>query len=359
MERKMPEKHSGLELLFPEYVRIADRFFQRVYSPVAKGYVYIPRDKRELKADGIAVDNPDVVKRFHGFTNELSHHNYRFDVNGFFNLYEYIEREAIAGGYPTIMRFLEHIFGNQIGLALDYFTLLWRMPTQLLPILVLVSKEQGTGKTSFLHFAELLFGANAIILNVSQYVQQFNGIYASKLVICIDETAVKEDFIKERLKQDSTASEINLRRMHMEFQKIPFFGKFILATNKEDSFARLENEDGRFWVRKVPVLEEFDPDFFEKLTAEIPAFIYDLDRREITAPNSSRQWFSPEQIRTDAFDVVVENSKSECAQDLKLWIQETINEKGAFGATITELWEALGRRHGRNAITRALRDELG
>ena len=136
----------------------------------------------------------------------------------------------------------------------------------------------------------MLFGCNAVILNISQYSQQFNGLFASKLTIGIDETVISETFIKERLKQDSTANTIQLRKMHQEHQNLPFYGKFTLCTNREDDFAKLDEEDLRFWVRKVGKIDGFDPDFESKIKEEIPYFLYFLLNREMSVPNPlSRQ----------------------------------------------------------------------
>ena len=56
--------------------------------------------------------------------------------------------------------FLKHIFQEQLEIGLDYLALLYRKPTQPLPVLCLVSHERNTGKTTFLNFVKEIFGLN-------------------------------------------------------------------------------------------------------------------------------------------------------------------------------------------------------
>ena len=239
----------------------------------------------------------------------------------------------------------------------DYYSLILTKPKQLLPILVLVSEEQGTGKSTLLQFNGMLIGANAVILNVSQYSQQFNGVYAAKLIIGIDETVISEQFIKERLKQDSTATSIQLRKMHSEHQTLPFYGKFILCTNREKDFAKLEREDMRFWVRKVGKIEQFDAEFIHKLKEEVSAFAHFLMTRQLSVPAPlSRMWFSPEQLKTDALEVVVANSISDCAKDITIWAEGI--DRPEFGATEKDIWEELGKKYTLSQVRKALKEEL-
>ena len=60
----------------------------------------------------------------------------------------------------TIAALVRHIFGDQYELGLDYLQLLYTKPLQKLPILLLVSEERNTGKSTFLNFLKALFEAN-------------------------------------------------------------------------------------------------------------------------------------------------------------------------------------------------------
>lgn len=348
-------KHHKDSNYFPvgQIVRVADEFFEKLKTPQGEEK-YGPRKRKELEKDGIDLSK---VPKFKGWTNEPDFLNYREDVEGWLNLSQPLPYLPRDGDWPTIRKLFEHIFGEQLELGFDYYSLILTKPKQLLPILVLVSEEQGTGKSTLLQFNGMLIGANAVILNVSQYSQQFNGVYAAKLIIGIDETVFAENFIKERLKQDSTQTSIQLRKMHSEHQTLPFYGKFILCTNREKDFAKLEKEDMRFWVRKVCKIEQFDAEFNSKLKEEVPAFAYFLLNRQLSVPTPlSRMWFSPEQLKTDALEVVVANSISDCAKDITIWA-ESVN-RAEFGATEKDIWEELGKKYTLAQVRKALKEEL-
>lgn len=101
--------------------------------------------------------------------------------------------------------------------------------------------------------------------------------------------------------------------------------------------------------------EDFIPDFDSKLRSEAPAVLHTLATRGIVTQCRSRMWFAPEDIATDALEVVRQESRSECAKDIRIWAEE-VGEN--FGATESEIFEALGRRYSLNEIRSALKKEL-
>lgn len=62
------------------------------------------------------------------------------------------------------MKLIHHIFGEQFELGMDYMQLLNAKPTQKLPILLLVSEERDTGKTTFLNFLKAVFEDNVTFI---------------------------------------------------------------------------------------------------------------------------------------------------------------------------------------------------
>ncbi|MEY8608610.1 primase-helicase family protein [Parabacteroides segnis] len=339
-----------------DVVRVADKYYQLVLEPDGN-QKWTLRDKIELKQDGCILSN---VPKYLGWTVKHNCINYQQEIDGWLNLSAPPKWEPIEGKFPTIEKLFSHIFGEQLELGYDRYSLLIRNPEQLQPILVLTSKEQSTGKTTLLKFDSLLFGTNAVILNISQYCQQFNGLYASKITIGIDETIISESFIKERLKQDSTANTIQLRKMHSEHVSIPFFAKFTLCTNRETDFARLEEEDMRFWVRKVGKIKNFDADFDKKLEKEIPAFLYFVMNRKMSVPKPlSRQWFSKEQLYTEALGNVLKESRSKLAKDIEVIVKEKISELNKdLYITAGELSNLLGNKYSISDISKCLKREM-
>jgi len=64
---------------------------------------------------------------------------------------------------------------EQIELGLDYLQILFTQPTQMLLILLLVSNERNTGKTTFLSFLKMIFGKNATFNTNEDFRSQFNA----------------------------------------------------------------------------------------------------------------------------------------------------------------------------------------
>ena len=81
--------------------------------------------------------------KYDGFCTVPDHMGYKPVVGKFLNLYEPISHRSQEGDFPCIRSLVEHIFGEQYGLGMDYLQLLYLYPIQKLPILLLVS-ERGT-----------------------------------------------------------------------------------------------------------------------------------------------------------------------------------------------------------------------
>lgn len=60
-------------------------------------------------------------------------------------------------------------------------------------------------------------------------------------------------------------------------------------------------------MRELGTIDHFIEDFNEKLKAEIPAFKYFLNTREILYKKESRMWFKPELLKTEALKRVIRN----------------------------------------------------
>ena len=108
-------------------------------------------------------------------------------VGKFLNLYEPISHQPQEGDFPCIRSLVEHIFGEQYELGMDYLQLLYLYPIQKLPILLLVSEERNTGKSTFLNFLKAVFQNNVTFNTNEDFRSQFNSDWAGKLLIMVDE----------------------------------------------------------------------------------------------------------------------------------------------------------------------------
>src|SRR5690606_1800071 len=93
--------------------------------------------------------------------------------------------------------------------------------------------------------------------------------------------------LTERIKYLSTTNFNKLEAKGKDKREVEFFGKFILCSNNEDSFIKIDSEETRFWVLKVPVLKNEETQFLEHLVEEIPAFLFYLESRKLSTTHST------------------------------------------------------------------------
>ena len=128
---------------------------------------------------------------------------------------------------------VEHIFGEQYELGMDYLQLLYLYPVQKLPILLLVSEERNTGKSTFLNFLKAVFQNNVTFNTNDDFRSQFNSDWAGKLLIMVDEVLLNRREDSERLKNLSTTLSYKVEAKGKDRDEIGFFAKFVLCSNNE------------------------------------------------------------------------------------------------------------------------------
>jgi hypothetical protein len=213
-------------------------------------------------------------------------------------------------------------------MGLDYIQLLYTQPTENLPIIGLVSKENKTGKSTFGYWLKEIFKQNAVSIGNEELEGQFNALYASKLIIMVEEALVEKQKVMEKIKNQSTSPKIQLRQMAKDHVELDFFGKYIFTSNNETKFIYARKEDTRFWVRKVKTLEKEIPDFIKLLIDEIPAFLYYLENRILSTKKEGRMWFKDADIRTEAFLKVVNANKHRFEKIINEKMKELFIESG-------------------------------
>ena len=235
---------------------------------------------------------------------------YQKTIENFYNIYNEIPHQpsifrVSVDEIPFSISFLQHIFGNQVDLGLDYLKVLLENPTQILPILCLVSKERATGKTTFLKWLKEIFGRNMTYIKGDSFNSQFNSDWASMLIIALDEVFFDRKEITERLKYLSTTNKDKLENKGKDREEIDFFGKFILCSNNEDNFIQIDENEIRFWVLKINPIKLENTEFLQNLISEIPQFLSFLIHRKFHSQKKSRMWFSPDEIKTKALQKLV------------------------------------------------------
>ena len=300
------------------YIRVGTSYYKQVKAPTIAGHfnkILVHWNMETIKQDH-GKDHLSKIPKYDGFTCIPSHLDYRQDYLGFYNIYSPLGKQPKAGDISLSLEFVKHIFGKHFELGLDYLQLLYLKPIQVLPILCLVSKERSTGKSTFLKWLKEIFDNNLTYLTNDSFSSQFNADWANKLLICIDEVLFNKEELTERIKYLSTTNINKLEAKGKDKREVEFFGKFILCSNNEDSFIKIDANETRFWVIKVPVLKEEDTHFLENLIKEIPALMNYLIQRELASKHLTRMWFTPQQIKTKALVKLVQNNRNRVEKEL-------------------------------------------
>lgn len=295
-----------------EYMRVGTTLYKVVNQPCASGGYEKRRviwNNSTLRQD-YGKNYLATVPKYDGFCTVPDHLNYRKEIDGFLNLYEPIEHTPQIGDFPNIRSLVLHIFGEQYNLGLDYLQLLFLQPLQKLPILLLVSEERNTGKSTFLNFLKAVFGDNVTFNTNEDFRSQFNSDWAGKLLIVVDEVLLNRREDSERLKNLSTTFNYKVEAKGKDRTEIAFFAKFVLCSNNEYLPVIIDAGETRYWVRKINPLQDDDTNFLQKLKEEIPAFLFFLTQRELSTEKESRMWFNPKLTHTAALQKIIRSNRN-------------------------------------------------
>ena len=295
-----------------EFIRVGTTLYKLVNQPRLNGSYVKKRivwNNETLRQD-YGKDYLATVPKYDGFCTVPDHVNYRPIVDKFLNLYEPIDHKPMEGDFPSIRSLVKHIFGEQYELGMDYLQLLYLQPIQKLPILLLVSEERNTGKSTFLNFLKALFQNNVTFNTNEDFRSQFNSDWSGKLLIVVDEVLLSRREDSERLKNLSTTLSYKVEAKGKDRDEIAFFAKFVLCSNNEYLPVIIDAGETRYWVRKIDRLQSDDTDFLQKLKAEIPAFLYHLQHRQLSTEKESRMWFAPSLLHTEALRKIIRSNRN-------------------------------------------------
>lgn len=320
------------------YIRVGDSYYEKVRWVNKHGGTEEMLDRRQK---GTIVDDYGKtfvkdINKYKIFCNLPDNISYQQTPHFNYNLYYPFEWRPEEGECAATMDFLVHIFGNknitfkhpingeqitvnELDLGLDYIQLLYKEPTQILPILCLVSKENETGKTTFGKWLQKMFKRNAVIVGNQDLSNDFNGHWLPRLIVICDETKIDKQIVIEKVKSLSTGGKAFMNSKGKDQVEIEIFCKFIFNSNNEDNFIYASEEDTRWWVRKIPRIpaDKKVNQLEDKMADEIPAFLSMLQKREMATENLSRAWFHPDLTKTEALKKVIQASKSTIEKELR------------------------------------------
>lgn len=321
---------SKSDICKEEFIRVGTTLYKLVNQPrLNGGYVKkrIVWNNETLRQD-YGKHYLATVPKYDGFCTVPDHVNYHPIVDKFLNLYEPIDHKPMEGDFPSIRSLVEHIFGEQYELGMDYLQLLYLQPIQKLPILLLVSEERNTGKSTFLNFLKALFQNNVTFNTNEDFRSQFNSDWAGKLLIVVDEVLLSRREDSERLKNLSTTLSYKVEAKGKDRDEIAFFAKFVLCSNNEYLPVIIDAGETRYWVRKIDRLQSDDTDFLQKLKAEIPAFLYHLQHRQLSTEKESRMWFAPSLLHTEALQKIIRSNRNRLEIEMSELVLDIIASTG-------------------------------
>jgi hypothetical protein len=273
-----------------------------------------------------------MLPKFIDFVNEPDYLKPRDVVGNYVNLFRSTGHNIKPGKWKNIEVLLKHIFNEQYQIGLDYLQIQYFInPKQLSYILCLVSNENETGKTTFLEFMNAMFNNNGAIISTSDFEEDWNAHFCSKHFIMVDESKFENPKkVANKLKQWATQKTITIREKNVPNVTVNFFGKIILATNDEDNFVHMDDEDNRYWVRRVPPFpkQHYRQGFLKDCIKEIPHFLNFLQSRSLHVQKpSGRFWHSQDQIATEYIDNVKRSSKSDLFLELEAIFEKIFEER--------------------------------
>lgn len=362
------EQKKTLNVIIPgaakNYFRVGDNYFEKINVPNKYGVLEYRYDKRQ-KSTIVEDHGKNLVNhipKYKAFCIKPDHVNYQEIIDNCFNRYKPFEHEiGTDASCPETLDFLKHIFGEQLELGLDYVQLLLQNPTQTLPILCLVSRENNTGKSTFGKLLKAIFTGNMAIIGNADLENDFNAGWADKLIICCEESFIDKKKTVEKIKSLSTGDKIQINQKGIDQVEIDFFGKFLFMSNNEDNFVIANEHDERFWVRRVPKAEKERTNLLELMIEEIPNFLYFLNKRNLSCKKESRMWFNPVLLRTEALKKLIEGNKSGPQKELTNILKNLFTDTGFWELkfNLKYICETLLRnRYDRNYIEKVLRDNF-
>ena len=300
------------------YLRIGTDYFKKIQKKDRFGIIGI--DLKKWKKEEIKDDHGKVylnkIPKFDNFCIEPDNFNYQPVIDNCYNLYHSFRHKEQLGTIKWSQILMEHIFGDQVELGYRYLQCLYLHPDRMLPILVLVSRERQTGKTTFLNWLNMIFGDNCVMINPSDLTSDFNSSYATANIIEIEETLIEKSITVEKLKALATGKFVSVNEKFISNYKLPFFGKIILASNNEDKFAKVDEEEIRFFVRKVGKPKYKNHEIERDLRNEIPAFLHHLSQLKAVDFSIGRVPFSVEELKNDTLTAVKKESKTGLYKDM-------------------------------------------
>ena len=306
------------------YIRVGVNYFKQIQVQDRFGIVRnnLKTWNRQTIIDDLGKAFLKEIPQYDDFVLEPDNQIHRRKIRGCYNLYNKFPHKPEQGEWKWTKLLLEHVFGEQYEQGMIYLQCLYLYPRKALPVLVLVSKERSTGKSTFIDWLNMLFGANCVVISPDDLKLQFNEGYAHANIIAVEETMIDKRGTVEKIKALSTQKFINVNKKHISSFKIPFFGHIIMTSNDVHKFIKVDEEEIRFFVRELGKPTHENHNILEDMVAEIPAFLDHLCSLQAPDFSRSRMVLTPEEIENKTLLEVKKHSKKGLYKDMKEVITE-------------------------------------
>ncbi len=294
-------EETPLQIILPgtvqDFALVGSKYYQVYYDErKIEGHIFYELKRQEIGRN-IIVDEfkrrkikdwEDMVLRipkYVAFKNEPDFLDYQreFTVNvhgrtsKFLNLAYPLEHIPQEGDWSNIRNFLTHIFTSggedKLSVALDMIQMYWLKPKQKQRVMALVSKENETGKSSFIILMRYLFGQNMAIIGNAELTSEFNG-YTTKSLAGVDESKITDPNAIERLKSIITLPFATLNEKQVSAKEVESHLKLIMTTNHIDDFISISEKENKWFVVEVAPIKKKDNEIISKMIEEIPAFLW-------------------------------------------------------------------------------------
>ena len=133
---------------------------------------------------------------------------------------------------------------------------------------------------------------------------------------------IEKDITVEKIKQLATSKFATANDKHINQYRVPFFGKIVLTSNNEDKFARIDQAEIRFFVRKIPLPTVHNHNIEKDMIPEIPAFLHHLTTLPPVDWTVDRTGFTPDELKNDILERVKEESRSGLHKDISMRVEQ-------------------------------------
>lgn len=352
------------------YIRVGDEYFEHIQKPDRLGRLVSQLAKRikTTITDDFGKGAIGHIAKYKAFALVPSHHNYKQVIEGCYNAYHKLTHVPLPSSIEHSLAMVRHIFKDRYEFGLDYLQLLYMQSEQLLPIILLQSKERNTGKSTFGQWLIDIFQANATKLGNADLENDFNSTYAERLVIVVDETSVSKRVTSEAIKRMSTEQgKIFVNAKNRQQYETEWIGKFVFITNTIDKALYIGKGEMRYFVRTIDKLPATDdPDMLDKLREEIPAFLHFLENRTLHHSRKGRMFFDFADYQTPELTGAIEANKSLAEQEIRRLVEETFEAfpdesqlSFAPGDIAAELKDTTRYRISDSDVRASLKDDFG